>query len=79
MSEKGYLKNGNEWCEVDPIQPSHGEIQDELRKRLGDKFRPSPFHRGLRRTKCGALLGGPPHPRPIDACPTCVDCAEADV
>ena len=70
-----FIKNGDEWCQVDPIQPSH----DEIEKTIRDAGRPwYPRLRGLKLTKCGALIGGPTHPIVRDACPMCEDCIDAD-
>jgi hypothetical protein len=70
-----FIKNGDEWCRVDPIQPP----REEIRQAVADKNLPwHPFLQGLKRTKCGELVGGSAHPRPLDACPTCADCSEAD-
>jgi hypothetical protein len=70
-----FIKCADGWCQLDPIQPS----QEEIRQAVAEQKRPwHPLLQGLKRTKCGELVGGPTHPRPLDACPTCADCTEAD-
>jgi hypothetical protein len=70
-----YIKNDEEWCKLHPDQPTFEEIEQEVRA-AGRPWHP--LLRGLKRTKCGSLIGGRPVPQPVDGSPVCSDCDSSD-